>query len=192
MRNGFFTLLSVIGIIFCLTSCQKEEEALTFESVIAEDFSFINNTAGSSTKAHFYEAQCVLNGKLKQTAADDVKLKSIETVTAANGNVYLTTTDVETGSKFRDIHENASWVGSYSIDPTIVKISFKQAVSIVKTQTEYPAPDSDKMTFRHPLGSIANPLYIFGSTTENYYVSVDAMTGEVSILRSFNMSSFSE
>lgn len=178
-----FSIICLAAIL--LTSCKKDGEGFvvrpwTLEQEIAYNMNyFCQQHSEADNNVYFYEVQCVLNGKLAELDAKDVRIKSSTTIANVGQYCHQVFTDYASGVRQTNIIPG-TWVGSFTInDPTAFKITFEQAVEIVKNATDLQTPNSDKLTLRHPLGNIKNPLYIFGSSSERLYVAVDAMTGEV-------------
>lgn len=173
-------ILFFIGIAALLfAGCHKIEKDtyLTFEKAISADFELLKAKA-TTGMPNFYEFECVLNGNISVMAPKDVKILTSKAVGSCGHTVYFFDTDFVTETRKED-SASGSWFGSFTIpDPTAMAISFSKAVEILFGQTEFPVPASDKMTFRHPMGTFKNPLYIFGSNHSSY-VAVDAMTGEI-------------
>ena len=170
-----------------LFSCKKndiedpKEEELTFENVLKADFNHLYQQ-GTGEK-FFYEVQCELNGVLSELAPADVKMTYATSIGVVDDIIYYGYTDFEKGETTYE-QEPGRWGGSFSItDISVIKITFQRAVELVKGQSELPVPDTKLMTFRHPVGTLEHPVYIFGSGSLNYYTIVDAVTGAVGKLK---------
>lgn len=178
-----FSVICLTAVL--LTSCKKDGEGFvvrpwTLEQEIAYNMDYFSQQhSEADNNVYFYEVQCVLNGKLAELDAKDVRIQSSLTVANVGRFCHQISTDFVSGIRQTNIIPG-TWAGSFTIDnPTALKISFDQAVELIKNAKDIQTPNSNKMTLRHPLGTTINPLYIFGSTSEGLYVSVDAMTGEV-------------
>lgn len=184
MMKKVFHMICIAAII--ATGCEKTERpdlggsCMTLEQVIEADYAHIKEVSAGS-QVYFYETECVLNGIISGMEARDVKVLFSTSIAAAGYNVYFFETNFETGTTVES-SVRGSWAGSFTIpDPTEMSISFDEAVGILLGQTAIPVPASDKMTFRHPQGTLPNPLYIFGSN-HTHYAGVDAVTGTVYLL----------
>lgn len=132
------------------------------------------------SSAIFYETEFVLDGFLDErgSKAEAVSCQSVfqipDTVLYYNRDFVEDTLGVA--------FDAGHWGGSFACDPREVKVTLNQAIQILD-KTNIVKPHSDKVTLRWPLGArYDNALYIFGSTTTEYYIYVDAMTGEVNEL----------
>lgn len=181
-------ILSILALSFI--SCDKEpvddndpDYFLTFEDVVSFDYDYLKRN--ETKKLHFYEVECTLNGLVSVNDPENIYIVESTTIAVDDNTVYEITTDYKTAD-WTKITIPGHWAGCFTIpDPTAMNITFDEAVEILKSQTDFSVPASDKCTFRHPLGANTTTMYIFGSN--NDFVGIDAMTGEV---RKVSSSSF--
>lgn len=182
----FLSFLS-LALLMALSGCEKssvedprplfDDSYPSFEQVVKADFAYLQSLPGDG-QSYFYETECVLSGAISEMEAEDVRILSSTTIGSRSKVVYFLETDFTTGIR-EESSTPGAWAGTFSIDdPTVMPIGFSEAVGILLSQTQVPVPASDKMTFRKPMGTLPNPLYIFGSN-HSFYVGVDGVTGEV-------------
>lgn len=189
MIKNFLKFAALAVMVLAMASCKQnkdsktpEEKELTFEDVLKADYDHLYQQ-GTGEK-FFYEIECELNGKLSELAPEDVKIVSAKSIGVVDDVVYYGYTDFETGETVYD-SEPGRWAGSFNIpDISVVEVSFKEAVEILKGQGVILVPDTQKMTFRHPVGTAPNPMYIFGTGSGSSYVAVDAVSGAIGRMKS--------
>ena len=77
-------------------------------------------------------------------------------------------------------YQKGDWLGDCAMNLDSLVLDLPDAVEKLK-ETNQVLPDGDKVTLRQPLSPPFRPLYIFG-TVGTFFVAVDAITGEVSLL----------
>jgi len=103
-------------------------------------------------------------------AAGNKKVKFIDRTYDKKGNVVDANVDYGTGN----------WLGDCPMNLDSLVLDLPDAIERLK-ETNQALPTGDKVTLRQPLSPPFRALYIFG-TVGTFFVSVDAITGEVKLL----------
>jgi hypothetical protein len=103
-------------------------------------------------------------------AAGNKKVKFIDRTYDKKGNVVDANVDYGTGN----------WLGDCPMNLDSLVLDLPDAIERLK-ETNQVLPTGDKVTLRQPLSPPFRALYIFG-TVGTFFVSVDAITGEVKLL----------
>ena len=183
MKKVFIMLMALTAIISCNKDVTEIDRTMTFEKLASRDYEYMGMQ--SPAGFYFYEVQCVLNGSPAQMDAEDVKVVKATSIAVTEGDrVFEITTDLATGQQHVEIIVNNRWGGDFAMDdPKNVKITFAEAVKLLKEQKEFEVPDSEFCTFRQPtVGLILHPRYIFGSQSTGF-VYVDSDSGEIGQMR---------
>ena len=178
----FLAAILIAGVCLVILKVNEKEPVpepieKTFTEYVLDDFEYAKSQATDSDRVFFYEVQGVLNGELDTLT--DVKVDSMITVFQVGYSAHELCRNLITKDTVEIIHENQPWYGSFDLKAVDFPITFEKAVELIKADTVFDAPASNKFVLRHPLGAYPNPVWIFGSTRYDYYVHVDAITGEV-------------
>ena len=111
----------------------------------------------------------LLNALTVMRVGDQV-VKFIDRTYDKKGNVVSEETDFVKGD----------WLGDCVMHLDSLVLDLPDAIEALK-ETNQVLPDSDKVTLRQPLSPPFKARYIFG-TAGTFFVSVDAITGEVELL----------
>lgn len=201
MKKNVIRITAAVLASLSLIACHKDTPdnpdgpETTFEEVLKANRDFFQKQSPTG-EYFFYEVECILNGKFSELPADSIHVKTARSIAGLNDGtkdmVYYIDTDFETGTNTVS-SEPGHWEGSFFIeDWDAITITFQDAVRILKSQAILDLPASDKCTFRHPMGNVPHPLYIFGSSQAKPFVGVDAVTGQIGTLKSIGMSGLSE
>lgn len=157
----------------------KGDRGDSFSNFISIDWNYARSLENDSTRVFFYEVHGTMNGLISEMPEDEVEVMEMQTIFQVNRSAVIRHRILETDEKEDEVKDKP-WAGSYEIKQSRYPIMFRDAVKILKHNETYKMPNSNKVTYRQPVGpGIHNPRWIFGSKSEHYYVYVDALTGEV-------------
>lgn len=170
-----FMFLTIALAAVTMTSCKH---AFYNEFLNKEYVEFI----AEHPDAVFYESHIILDKNL-----EDVKsVKDLNVVECENvyqDSVFCHQIHHNFVKKTRDeeVIEDL-WLGSNELDPTKLVLTLEDALKAYET-SEYETT-GNKVTLRSPVGpELLPPYYIIGQHDSPYFVRVDALTGEVGLIR---------
>lgn len=132
---------------------------------------------------YFWESHLTLNHKLEDVSSvKELKVLICENIYESGKYVYTITHNFETNETTETKKED-EWYNSRQFNPTKeVKISLEDALEAYE-KSRYKTT-GDKVTLRSPFikPEILPVYYIIGQLNSRYFVKVDAITGEVSLM----------
>lgn len=194
----------MLAALFCcgamiMTSCNddddaapEKEDAVSYLDRLKADYEMVTARFPDAA-GHFVEAQYVLNGKISDTDAKDLKVAEVTYVYNLGWDEDLRESmiiyherDFEEGSTPMIFMYNSHtpWMGDKWITGFDGFISLEEAIEAVRN-SEYGAPETAYVTLRYPVIEFdrGNALYVFGGSpdrTEHYFV--DAVKGDVIVI----------
>ncbi|MCQ2113677.1 MAG: hypothetical protein MJY52_01275 [Bacteroidaceae bacterium] len=174
-------MLTVCAFTMCLflTSCNDDDDnspaGKTFNDLIKEDCDFVNSKYSSAESIRFLEVDAMLEDWFDETEADEMKVSEMTSIYQVDQKVVFLIHDLEKGTKsveeVDDIFE-----GSDDMFIEDFKVTFEEAVKIMKASDEYSDIHTRYLTVRRPLykDMYDHPLYIFGK-----YAGVDVNNGNI-------------
>ena len=177
-----FSFLAVIALLVA-TGC-KHEIAPVLPQAKA-DIEAARQEAEHPALVGFFELEMQLDKPVSAIAkGEDVQLlKSLTVLRAGDQNVkFIDRTYDEKGNVVAEDSEfvKGDWLGDCVMHLDSLVLDLPDAVARLKEANQV-LPDGDKVTLRQPLSPPFRALYIFG-TVGTFFVSVDAVTGEVALM----------
>jgi len=174
--------MAAAAMLLSLAGC-KTKVAPVLDQAKA-DYAVALEEVGIPALTAFYEIEMQLDKPVSAIAKDeDVQLLKALTVIAA-GNKTVKFIDRTYDKKGRVISEevdygHGDWLGDCKMELDSLVLDLPDAIQRLKEANQV-LPDGDKVTLRQPLSPPFKAQYIFG-TVGTFFVSVDALTGEVTL-----------
>lgn len=191
MKNLFKSamMLTVCAFTMCLflTSCNDDDEndspaGKTFNDLMKEDCDFVKSNYGSAEHIAFLEVDAMFEDWFDETKAEDVKVSEMTSIFQVDQKVVCLIHDLQKGTRSVEELEDL-YIGCVEMSIEDFKVTFEDAVKIMKASEEYKDIHTRYLTVRNPLGKILydHPMYIFG-----VYAGVDVNNGEVLSMNSLS------
>lgn len=180
MKKLIFVLMGIL-LFF---SCNPTKD---FVKQAKEDYAVAVNEADT---AYFYEVQVILDKPVNEID-DQLNIISTRTVIQENGlRVKFIDRNYSKGKIYKENVEITPglWLGDMPTHLDSIKFSFNDAIKQLK-KTNTILPESNKVTFRRPAFPPFKSVYVFGSLN-TFFVTVDAITGEVNTFDAYALSGF--
>lgn len=177
----FYSIFAV-AVLLLMVGC-KAKVAPVLDQAKA-DYAVALEEVGIPALTAFYEIEMQLDKPVSAIAKDeDIQLQNALTVIAA-GNSRVKFIDRTYDKKGRIVSEDVDyghgdWLGDCKMALDSLVLDLPDAIQRLKEANQV-LPDGDKVTLRQPLSPPFRAQYIFG-TVGTFFVSVDAITGEVTL-----------
>ena len=175
MKKILFMLMSVL-LIF---SCNPPKD---FIKQAKEDYAVAKSEIDT---VRFYEVQIILDKPVKEVNDQKNIISTRTVIQRPDCKVKFVDREYNHGKPYQEEVEftDGFWLEDIAIELDSVKLSFNDAVRRLK-ETNTILPESNKAVFRCPFAPPFRTEYIFGSFN-TFFVSVDAISGEVTTIDSF-------
>lgn len=177
-----FSFLAVAAMLLAVGCKPKVASVLPLAKA---DYEQALQEVGDTNLTAFYEIEMQLDKPVSAVnKGEDVQLAKALTViqTGEHKVKFIDRTYNEKGEVVNETYEygHGDWLGDVAMDLNSIVLDLPDAIKKLQ-ETNQLLPDGDKVTLRQPLSPPFKALYIFG-TVGTFFVSVDAVTGEVALL----------
>ena len=182
IMKKIFTLLAVMAMLMA-TGCKHKVASVLPQA--KADVELARQEAEHPALVGYFELEMQLDKPVSAISkGEDVQLlKALTVLRTADQTVkFIDRTYDEKGKVVAEDSElvKGDWLGDCVMHLDSLVLDLPDAIEKLK-QTNQVLPDGDKVTLRQPLSPPFKAMYIFG-TVGTFFVSVDAVTGEVALL----------
>ena len=178
-------LISILAVaaLLVMTGCKTKVASVL--PLAKADYAEALAEVGDAELTAFYEIEMQLDKPVSAIdKGENVQLaKALTVIQAGDGRVkFIDRTYNEKGLVVNtdvDI-AHGDWLGDVAMHLDSLVLDLPDAIKRLQESNQV-LPDGDKVTLRQPLSPPFKALYIFG-TNGTFFVSVDAITGEVALL----------